>query len=65
MKNNKRLCVYPKDVQLITGRSYKQSCRYLMKIRKHYQKEPQQFVTVTEFCLYTGIPPEEVGELLH
>nr|WP_084625938.1 hypothetical protein [Flavobacterium soli] len=64
MKCNKRLCLYPKDVQLITGKSYKFACRYLMKIRGHYGKEPQQFVTVAEFCSYTGIPLEEVWAVL-
>ena len=65
MKNHKRLCLYPKDVQLITGKSYKHSCRYLMKIRKHCQKEPHQFVTVVEFCAYTGLPEELVSDMIN
>jgi hypothetical protein len=64
MKNNRRLCLYPKDVQLITGKSYKSACRYLAKIRSHYNKEPQQLVTVAEFCAYTGIGVEEVWGLM-
>ena len=64
MKDTRRLCLYASDVQLITGRSYKYALRYLAKIRRHYNKEPKQLVTVAEFCNYTGIAVEEVWELL-
>lgn len=64
MKLPQRICVYPKDVQLITGRSYRFACRYLVKIKRHYQKLPEQFVTLEEFSAYTGISKDEILEVL-
>jgi hypothetical protein len=59
-----RIVIYPKDIQLLTGKSERQG-RYLMnKIRAHYKKEPHQLITVQEFCNYTGIPYEQVTSLL-
>lgn len=34
----KRLCIYPKDIQRITGKSYRQSARILQKIRSDLNK---------------------------
>lgn len=64
MKPTARLCLYPKDVQLITGKSYRFACRYLLKIKLHYNKESLQYITVAEFCAYSGIPLEEVLQFL-
>lgn len=55
-----RLCIYPKDVQRITGKSERYGRMLLQKIREYFEKEEHQFVTVEEFCLYTGIKKEEV-----
>lgn len=55
-----RLCIYPKDVQRITGKSERYGRMLLQKIKEHFQKEEYQFVTVEEFCLYTGIKKDEV-----
>lgn len=50
-----RICIYPKDVQRITGKSEKTSRRLLQKIRKSLGKEPHQYITTEEFAKYTGI----------
>lgn len=55
-----RLCIYPKDVQRITGKSERYGRMLLQKIREYFEKEEHQFVTVEEFCLYTGIKKDEV-----
>lgn len=55
-----RLCIYPKDVQRITGKSERYGRMLLNKIKEYFEKEEHQFVTVEEFCLYTGIKKEEV-----
>ncbi len=60
-----RLCIYPKDVQLITGKSYKQSRLLLKKVKIHFGKSADQFVSVPEFCDYTGLSLEEVSALLN
>jgi hypothetical protein len=59
-----RLCIYPKDVQRITGKSERYSRILLQKIKGKYEKEVHQFVTVEEFCLYTGLKKEHVQPLL-
>lgn len=55
-----RLCIYPKDVQRITGKSERYGRMLLQKIKSHFEKKEHQFVTVEEFCLYTGIKKDEV-----
>ncbi len=55
-----RVCMYPKDVQRIMGKEYTQARRYLKKIKEHLNKEDHQYISVEEFCKYTGLPIEEV-----
>jgi hypothetical protein len=59
MKTTRR-CVYPKDVQRITGRSGRTGSRLLQQIRISLGKQPHQYVTDEEFAHYTGIPIEVV-----
>jgi len=56
--------MYPKDVQRIMGTEYTQARRYLKKIKKHLNKEKHQYISVEEFCLYTGLPLDEVQRCL-
>ena len=56
----KRLCIYPKDIQRITGKSYRQSIRLLQKIKTDYNKCANGLVSVEEFCDYTGLKYEKV-----
>lgn len=60
-----RICIYPKDVQLITGRSERSSRELILKIKKILQKDHHQPLTVQEFCTYMGIPYESIRELIH
>ncbi|MGX7668888.1 hypothetical protein [Flavobacterium pedocola] len=57
---NGRVCIYPKDVQRIMGKTYTQARLYLVKIKKSLKKEEHQLVSIQEFCKYTGLPFEEV-----
>ncbi len=59
-----RLCIYPKDVQRITGKSERYSRMLLQKIRAYFRKEEHQFITVEEFCQYTGLNTDQVRALL-
>jgi hypothetical protein len=61
---NKRICIYPKDIQVITGKSYRQSARMLQKIRKDLNKHENEFVSIEEFCLYTSLKIEQVQPLI-
>ncbi len=65
MKNEpKRICIYPKDIQRITGKSYRQSIRLHLKIRKDLSKLNNEFVSVEEFCQYTGLKYDQVEPLI-
>jgi hypothetical protein len=57
---SKRICIYPKDVQRITGRSERYGRALLAKIKLEYNKSEHQFVTVEDFCRYTGLKTEQV-----
>lgn len=60
----KRLCIYPKDIQRITGKSYRQSIRLLQKIRKDLEKKENEFLSIEEFCNYTSLKMEQVEPLI-
>ncbi len=56
----KRVCIYPKDIQRITGKSYRQSIRLMHKLKKDCNKLQSSLVSVEEFCEYTGLKYEHV-----
>jgi hypothetical protein len=60
----KRVVIYPKDVQQITGKSERYGRMLLKQIKTKLKKEEHQFVTVDEFCQFTGIAPEQVQPFL-
>jgi ATP-dependent Zn protease len=57
---SKRLCIYPKDIQRITGKSYRQSIRLLQKMRKKLNKLEDELVSIEEFCQFTSLKIEQV-----
>jgi hypothetical protein len=57
MIETKRACIYPKDVQRITGKSERYGRKLLNRIREEFSKEPHQFISVDEFCEFTGLEP--------
>lgn len=59
-KMPRRIVIYAKDVENITGRKARTARKLLEKIREKNNKPKDAFVTVKEFCLYTGISEEEV-----
>ena len=61
---NKRLCIYPKDIQRITGKSYRQSIRLLQKIKIALNKLENEFVSIEEFCQYTSLKHDQVINLI-
>ncbi len=60
----KRICIYPKDVQNITGRKEKTARRLLNKIKEKLGKSKESFVTIQEFCQFTGIPEVEASRFM-
>ena len=59
-----RIIIYPKDVEIITGRKHSTACRLLREIRQAAGKAKHHFVTIVEFCLYTGLKEDLVREFL-
>jgi|GEM_PF-210207 hypothetical protein len=59
-----RLCIYPKDIQVITGRSDRYGRNLIKKIKDHFSKQHHQVVTVDEFCQYMGLQQEVVVKQL-
>jgi len=59
-----RACIYPKDIQRITGRSERYGRKLLREIRVHFGKEPYQFITSEEFAEYSGIELAIVKEYI-
>ncbi len=55
-----RICIYPKDIQRITGKSERYGRILIEKIKSHFNKEKHQFISVEEFCDYTGLKLEDV-----
>ena len=62
--NQKRACIYPKDIQRITGRSERYGRKLLNDIKSFLDKEPHQFITIDEFSEYSGIPLDIVNKYI-
>lgn len=60
----KRICIYAKDIQHITGRSERYAYRILAEIRKMKNKEKRHFVTVREFAEFVGIDQEDIYKII-
>jgi hypothetical protein len=59
-----RICIYPKDIQLITGKSERQARNIISQIKLKYNKEKHQAVTLEEFCHYMGLKSVEVSQFI-
>jgi hypothetical protein len=59
-----RIVIYAKDIMNITGRKERTARKLLSEIRKRNGKKPNDFVTVEEFCLFTGIREEKIYPFL-
>lgn len=63
-REQKRVCIYPKDVQRVTGKSYRYARLLLIEIKIKLNKEEHQFISIDEFCVYTGLQLELVQPLI-
>lgn len=59
-----RLCIYPKDIMVITGRSDRYGRNLIKRIKDHFNKQTHQVVTIEEFCLYMGLQYDVVAKQL-
>lgn len=61
----KRCVIYPKDIQVMTGRSLKYAQTVCTKIKKIYNKRRSQYITIEEFAEFSGIPVELIAEYMY
>jgi hypothetical protein len=61
---DKKIILYPKDIQVITGKSYYTSYKLLRRIKNRLNKSSKQVVSVEEFCAYMGLKVREVEAVL-
>ena len=59
-----RLCIYPKDIQIVTGKSERYGRYLIKKIKEAFSKQDHHFVTIDEFCQYTGLSIQAVRQLI-
>jgi hypothetical protein len=59
-----QVVIYPKEAASITGNSYEAGKRLLQRIRIKLGKDARAYVSVREFCQYTGLAEQEVNAAL-
>lgn len=59
-----RIVIYPKDVENLIGKCERSASELLRQIRRALGKPRNAFVTLREFCYFTGMDEEEVREEL-
>ncbi len=60
----KRVIIYPKDIQLLTGKSERYARKLVAQVKKYYNKESHQPLSIKEFCQYMGLEFEEVKQVI-
>jgi len=56
----KQLCIYPKEVAVITGKSASTAQNLVRTIKDSLGKAKHQVLTIREFCDYMAMPYEDV-----
>lgn len=51
----KRVCIYPKDVSILTGKSLRNAQKILQDLKFSLKKGKGQYVTIAEFAAHSGI----------
>lgn len=59
-----QVCIYPKEAAQLTGTGYDAGKRLLQRIRARLSKPTRAYVSVAEFCQFTGLPEAEVSAAL-
>ena len=59
-----RICIYPKDVQVVTGKSERYGRTIIKAIKERLNKDAHQLVTIDEFCDFMGFEISKVQGLI-
>ncbi len=67
MKKNvpQRMVIYTKDVINITGRGAQASRKLLRQIRERLGKTEEEFISIAEFCMCTGLSEEKITKAIN
>jgi hypothetical protein len=60
----KRICIYAKDIQLLTGKSERYARKVVAEVRQHYSKSKSQLLTIKEFCDFMHLDEQEVKKAI-
>ena len=60
----KRICIYAKDIQLLTGKSERYARKIVAQVRQHCAKSKDQLITIKEFCDFMHLNEQEVKNAL-
>jgi hypothetical protein len=60
-----RICLYPKDVVALTGRSYDAAKRLVRRARQAAGKPAGSLVSIQDFCRLTGLDAAEVSAAIN
>ena len=60
-----QVAIYPKQAAAVMGNSYEGGKRLLQRIRARLHKPAGSYVSVGEFCAFTGLPEHEVVAALN
>jgi hypothetical protein len=63
-ETSRRLSIYVKDAENITGLKNRTARRFLQKVKEHLGKADPELVTVQDFCKVTSIPEDVVRSYL-
>ncbi|WP_333696562.1 hypothetical protein [Flavobacterium sp.] len=59
-----RQVITARDIQLFFGKGQRMSYKMIAEMRKHFDKEKHQPVTIEEFCTYFKVKREEVYQAI-
>ena len=59
-----RICIYPKDIQRITGKSERYGRNLIQKLRNSLGKQSHQFITIKEFSDFSGIELDIINKYI-
>ncbi|REE24455.1 hypothetical protein DFQ09_104226 [Winogradskyella pacifica] len=61
----KQLCIYPKEVAVIIGKSQTTAQTLVRTIKDIHGKAKHQALTIREFCNYMDLPYEETFNMIN
>ncbi|QRM87798.1 hypothetical protein FG167_00710 [Lacinutrix sp. WUR7] len=61
----KQICIYPKEVAILLGKSLTTAQTLVRTIKDVHGKDKHQALTIREFCAYMGLPYTDVFNMIN